>query len=94
MVDGCVTAMVEALEFLREDGVKKPDELTKLCEQINRREFATESRVREVIRDLFATERDAIELIKQKEVYELLEFTADGCEDVADVLESIAVKNG
>ncbi len=93
MVDGCVTAVVEAVEFLHSDGVKKPEGLTKVCEEINRREFATERRVREVIRDLFATERDAIELIKQKEIYELLEATADRCEDVADVLESIAVKN-
>jgi len=93
MVYECVAATVEALETLAREGVQKPDELTKRCEKINRRELATEERVREVIRDLFANERDPIVLIKWKEVYELLEATADCCENVATVLEGIAVKN-
>lgn len=93
MVNGCVEAMFQALETLKGDGVQKPDELTSRCDEINRRELETENRVREVIRDLFATERDPIALIKQKEVYELLESTGDCCEHLADVLEAIAVKN-
>jgi uncharacterized protein Yka (UPF0111/DUF47 family) len=93
MVQGCVAATLEAIETLGRDGMKKPDELTSRCEEINRREVETENRVREVIRNLFKTERDPIALMKQKEVYELLESTADCCENVADVLEAIAVKN-
>jgi hypothetical protein len=93
MVHGCVEATLEALKVLQREGVKKPDELTKSCEEINRRELETEERVRALIRDLFKTERDPIALIKQKEVYELFESTAHCCEDVADVLEAIAVKN-
>jgi uncharacterized protein len=93
MVHGCVEATLEALKVLQREGVKKPDELTKSCEEINRRELETEEQVRALIRDLFRTERDPIALIKQKEVYELLESTARCCEDVADVLEAIAVKN-
>lgn len=93
MVHECVAATLEALETLEREGVQKPDELTKRCEEINRRELATEERVREVVRDLFANERDPIVLIKRKEVYELLEATADCCENVATVLEGIAVKN-
>ena len=93
MVHGCVEATLEALKVLQREGVKKPDELTKSCEEINRRELETEERVRVLIRDLFKTERDPIALIKQKEVYELFESTAHCCEDVADVLEAIAVKN-
>jgi uncharacterized protein len=93
MVHRCVEATLEALRVLRREGVKKPDELTKSCEEINRRELETEERVRSLIRELFKTERDPIALIKQKEVYELFESTAHCCEDVADVLEAIAVKN-
>jgi hypothetical protein len=93
MVHGCVEATIEALKVLQREGVKKPEELTTCCEEINRRELATEDRVRELIRELFKTEHDPIALIKQKEVYELLEATADCCEDVADVLEAVAVKN-
>jgi uncharacterized protein Yka (UPF0111/DUF47 family) len=93
MVDRCVAATLEALEVLRREGVGKPDELTKCCEEINRRELETESRVRAAIRDLFSTEHDPIELIKQKDVYEMLESTADRCEDIGHLLEGIAVKN-
>jgi len=93
MVNGCVEAVFEAVEALRREGVKKPAELAACCDLINRREFETENRMRELLRDLFKNEKDPIALIKQKEIYELLESTADCCEDVADVLEAIAVKN-
>jgi uncharacterized protein len=93
MVHECVVAMLKALESLARDGVKRPDELTARCEEINLREIETENRVREVVRDLFATERDPIALIKQKDYYELLESTANRCEDVAEILEAIALKN-
>src|ERR1700678_167062 len=93
MAHGCAEAMFEAIETLQQTGVKNPDELTNRCEAINRRELETENRVRQLIRDLFANEKDAIALMKQKDIYELLESVGDCCEDVADVLEAIAVKN-
>jgi len=37
---------------------------------------------------------DPITLLKQKEIIELLEHTTDLCEDVADVIQNVAVKNG
>jgi uncharacterized protein Yka (UPF0111/DUF47 family) len=36
---------------------------------------------------------DPIELIKRKEIYERLETTTDACEDVANMLESIIMRN-
>ena len=42
---------------------------------------------------LFAEEKDPINLIKWKEVYETLERSIDKCEDVSNVLESIVLKN-
>lgn len=93
LVRGCAEATFEAMETLQHMGVKNPDELTLRCETIQRRELETENRVRELVRDLFANEKDPIALMKQKEVYELLESAADCCENVADVLEAIAVKN-
>jgi uncharacterized protein len=45
------------------------------------------------IADLFKTEKDAINLIKNREILEHLENATDRCEDVADVIESIIIKN-
>jgi uncharacterized protein Yka (UPF0111/DUF47 family) len=42
---------------------------------------------------LFANVKDPIELIKRKEIYERLEQTTDCCEDVANTLESIIMRN-
>ncbi len=43
---------------------------------------------------LFANETNAIEVIKWKEIFDALEHAIDECEDVSNVLESIALKNG
>jgi hypothetical protein len=43
--------------------------------------------------NLFDTEVDPINLIKWKELYETLEASLDKCEDVANVIEGIVVKN-
>jgi len=93
LVNECVGATVQALETLNREGVKNPDELTRQCDGIQRRELEIEDRVREAVRHLFATEQNAIALIKQKEIYELFESAGDGCKNVADVLEAVAVKN-
>jgi predicted phosphate transport protein (TIGR00153 family) len=44
------------------------------------------------IEKLFATENDVKELIKKREIYQLLETVTDKCEDVGNVVESIVVK--
>ena len=43
--------------------------------------------------ELFQSEIDPIVFIKLKEVYEVLEDTTDRCEDVADALQNVVVKN-
>jgi uncharacterized protein Yka (UPF0111/DUF47 family) len=48
---------------------------------------------RNAIQDLFANERDAIELIKKKEILDLLERISDRCQSVANVILAIFIKN-
>jgi predicted phosphate transport protein (TIGR00153 family) len=48
---------------------------------------------RDAIAELFQAERDPIALIRWKEIYERLEDAVDACENAADVLEAILVKN-
>ncbi len=44
------------------------------------------------IERLFAIEEDAKEVIKKREIYQVLEIATDKCEDVANVIESIIIK--
>lgn len=49
---------------------------------------------RTAIADLFENEHDAINIIKQKEIYETLEGAIDRTADVSDIIEDIALKYG
>jgi predicted phosphate transport protein (TIGR00153 family) len=44
------------------------------------------------IERLFAMEPDAKEVIKKKEIYQVMEIVTDKCEDAANVIESIIIK--
>jgi len=63
------------------------------CIEINRLENSADDAVRALVSDLFQNETDAVRLLKYKEVYESLESATDRCEDVADILQTIVVKN-
>jgi uncharacterized protein Yka (UPF0111/DUF47 family) len=44
------------------------------------------------IERLFETETDAKEVIKKREIYQVMEIVTDKCEDAANVIESIIIK--
>jgi predicted phosphate transport protein (TIGR00153 family) len=48
---------------------------------------------REAVSELFRTSQDAIAIIRWKDIHEALEEAVDACENAADVLEAIVVKN-
>jgi len=74
-------------------GQKSNDQIFKLCVEINSMENEADRVSREAIRRLFDDEKDPIQLIKWKEIYEFLETATDKCEDAANTLESVVVKN-
>jgi uncharacterized protein len=61
--------------------------------KINDYESQCDELLQESIRDLFANEKDPIKIIQYKELYEMLEAIADSCEDVANTLETIIMRN-
>jgi len=81
-----VKVAVEALE--RKTGVHQ------LTVEVNRLENAADDVHDEALRRLFEEEKDAITIIKWKEVLDLLEEATDRCEDCANVLEGVVVKHG
>ncbi len=88
MVSGCCTSLTRAIEALHR---KKP--VVDFCIEVNRLENEADNLERNLIAELFHNELDAVALIRQKEIYELLEATTDRCEDVADVIQNVSVKN-
>jgi predicted phosphate transport protein (TIGR00153 family) len=63
------------------------------CVEINRLENLADQVSRDAIAALFVGGYDPIDIIKWKEIYETLETATDRCEDVADILERIVLKN-
>ncbi|MBM3802017.1 MAG: DUF47 domain-containing protein [Acidimicrobiia bacterium] len=63
------------------------------CIEINRLEDEADHIYHLALGQLFDEEKDPISLIKWKEIYETLETSLDKCEDVANVIESIVLKN-
>ncbi len=67
--------------------------LLKTCEEIDRLESDADRVLRSAMSRLFREEQDVRELIKMKEIYELLEAVTDRCEDVANLAEGISLEN-
>ena len=88
LVQSCGAALQLAFEALA-----KGQPLMNHCNEVNRLEEAADQLGRAAVTDLFQTEQDPIRIIKLKEIYEFLEQTTDYCEDVADVLQNVQVKN-
>jgi uncharacterized protein len=62
--------------------------------KVSQFEKAGDMILRKALRILFQEHQEPLEVIKLKEIYEILENVTDRCEDVADVLDSVVVKNG
>lgn len=88
MIDDSCNALSRAMAALRD---QKP--VLTACIEVNRLENEADAIERTAIAELFARETDPIVLLKHKEVLELLEHTTDLCEDVADAIQSVAVKS-
>jgi uncharacterized protein len=82
------TEIAGALDRLEGFAELKPHRL-----EIHRLENEGDRITREAIGGLFSKVSDATELVKWKDIYDLLEATMDACEDAANVMETISIKN-
>jgi predicted phosphate transport protein (TIGR00153 family) len=67
--------------------------VAKRAVEINRLENEADRIHEEALRRLFDEERDPVMIIKWKEILDFLEEATDRCEDVANLLEGVVVKN-
>jgi len=73
--------------------MKNRNKIKEACVKINSIENHADDIFDMTIAALFEEEKDAIKIIKMKEILSALETATDKCEDCANVLESIVLKN-
>lgn len=61
--------------------------------ELRRLEDEGDRLAREAVAELFRSGQDPLSIIRWKDIYERLEEAIDACENAADVLEAIVVKN-
>lgn len=88
LIHSSVRVLVKALAVL-----EKSDHILDHCNEINRLENEGDRISRLAIARLFDEGEDPFYVIKWKEIYEVLEMAIDKCEDVANVIEGVVVKN-
>lgn len=88
VIERMVAALGEGVSRL-----KKGDDVMKYCVEAKKLEEEGDVIYHESLGKMFESEKDAIELIKWKEIYDNLERTLDEAEDVANVLESVTLKH-
>jgi predicted phosphate transport protein (TIGR00153 family) len=88
LIQRCAAKLAEAIGQL--EGFK--DSRRQLIE-LRALEDEGDRLAREAISDLFAGHPDPVSLVRWKDIHEQLEEAVDACENAADVLEAILVKN-
>ena len=73
--------------------LEKNQHVLEHCVEVNRLENEADLVSRKAIAKLFEEEKDPINLIKVKELYEVLETATDKAEDAANVLETVVLKS-
>jgi len=95
MADIIVQAAVEVERAMPQ--LRSPKEMKQMlprCVEINRLENEADRVFRAAMSELFDDSTDMARIIKWREIYEYMESATDRCEDVANVLEGVALKHG
>ncbi len=95
LADICVACTEKVRDAVAKlESMDNADAILKLCAEIDRLEADADYVMRSAMAKLFREEPDAKEIIKQKEIYQLLESVTDKCEDIANLIEGIVLENG
>jgi predicted phosphate transport protein (TIGR00153 family) len=86
-----LAACAEVAELIRT--IEHRDGALKHCIEINRFENESDRLCRTLIAQLFDEEKDPVQIIKWKEIFEVIETAVDKCEDVANVVEGVILKS-
>ncbi|MCF8450260.1 MAG: DUF47 family protein [Taibaiella sp.] len=90
IISKSIAAINTAIYGLR--GLKDLRAITDSCVIVNSLENNADDLLDATMMKLFSSNMSAIELIKQKDIFQMLEVVTDKCEDAANVVESIIIK--
>ncbi len=82
---------VKAVTGLRD--MKNSEAIREACVSINRLENEGDQANRKALSKLFQMHDQPIEALKWREIYDHIETAIDKCEDVADIIEAVMLKN-
>lgn len=90
IINNSITQLNKAVYGLRD--MKDLRTLTEACVLINSYENEGDDMLDKGMMTLFSSNVNAVDLIKKKDLYQMLEIVTDKCEDAANVIESIIIK--
>lgn len=89
-----VTATSDVVSATKEFAKFKHSKVLKhYIDQVNETESEADKLYSALVKNLFAHEKDPIEVIKWRDIYNHLEMITDACEAAADVIEGLVIKN-
>jgi len=64
-----------------------------LCKEILSLEEQTDQAIREEVTRLFTEEKDPVQILKQKEIYDIFERLSDATQELGNALQNVSIKN-
>lgn len=90
----CLTSAQKVRQAVSEiKDMKHSKHILELCKDIDRLEGDSDRVMRAAMAKLFREQTNAMEVLKMKEIYQLLESVTDRCQDVANIIEGIVVES-
>ncbi|MCW3123123.1 MAG: phosphate transport regulator [Flavipsychrobacter sp.] len=90
IISKSIVAINTSIHALRD--MKDLRAITEACVLVNSLENDADDLLDSTMMKLFSSNISAMELIKQKDIYQMLETVTDKCEDAANVVETIIIK--
>lgn len=91
LIKRCVTALEKAIRELH--NFKRSSTLKPLLVEVNDVESEADDAYLQAVRSLFTTEQMPLSCYAAKAIYDAMESCCDLCEEAADVIENVVMKN-
>ena len=91
VLESIAIAMSKAVDLLPV-ARKRAQDIVALCAEIAKLESEADVLYRSALAELFKSGRDALEVLKWRDIHEQLEAATDLCEDVANALEGVVLE--